>query len=67
MDRFAVLLEAYGNDVLDILSGPRTLRLPLARRLKLLLLHEAIDHSRGRLQLTERAQTGAMRVTHGNA
>lgn len=67
MDRWAVLLETFANDLLDILIGPRALRLPLARRLKLLLLHEATDPNRCRLHLVERAQMGVMPTVHCNA
>jgi hypothetical protein len=67
MDRWAVLLETFANDLLDILLGPRILRIPLARRLKLLLLHEAIDPNRCRLLLPERAQMGIMPTVHCNA
>jgi hypothetical protein len=60
LDRFAVLLEAFSQDILDVLIGPRAIRQPLARRLKWLLLHEAIDPNRWRMHLTERAQMGTL-------
>jgi putative transposase len=42
-DRWAVVFGSFAHDVLDVLFGPRGLRLLLARRLKRLLLHEAKD------------------------
>jgi IS4 transposase len=67
MDRFAILLETFSQDFLDILIGPRALRLPLARRLRLILLHEAIDPNKWRMHLTERAQMGTMIESRANA
>ncbi len=59
-DRFAVLLACFAHDVLDVLLGPRSLRAALARRLKRVLLHEAIDPNLSRLPLPERAQRGVL-------
>jgi hypothetical protein len=60
LDRWAVMLHSFAHDVLDVLFGPRRLRLPLARRLKRLLLHEAQDPNLWRLPLAERAQLGTL-------
>ncbi len=59
-DRWAVLVETYSHDFLDILIGPRAIRLLLARRLKRLLLHESVDPNRWRMHLIERAQMGTL-------
>ncbi len=59
-DRCAVLLSAFAFNVLDILFGPRSLRLLLARRLKRLLLHEAADPNLYRPTLPELAQLGLL-------
>lgn len=67
MDRWAVLLETFSQDILDIFVGPRTLRLPLARRLKWILSHEAIDPNKWRMHLTERAQIGTLVESRMNA
>jgi hypothetical protein len=59
-DRWAILIETFAHDFLDILVGPRKIRLPLARRLKRLLLHEAVDPNLWRMHLIERAQNGTL-------
>lgn len=59
-DRWAALVETFAHDILDILVGPREIRLALARRLKRLLLHEAVDPNRWRMHLVERAQCGTL-------
>jgi IS4 transposase len=59
-DRFAVLLESLSHDILDVLIGPRPIRERLAKRLKWLMLHEAVDPNRWRLHLTQRAQMGTL-------
>jgi IS4 transposase len=59
-DRFAVLLACFARDVLDVLLGPRALRAALARKLKRVLLHEAVDPNLSRLPLPERAQRGVL-------
>jgi hypothetical protein len=41
LDRWAAVFSSFAYDALDVLFGPRRLRLLLARRLKHLLLHEA--------------------------
>jgi IS4 transposase len=58
--RRAVVFSSFVYDVLDVLFGPRRLRLLLARRLEGLLLHEAQEPNRWRLPLTERAQLGIL-------
>jgi hypothetical protein len=60
LDRWAVVFGSFAHDVLDVLFGPRRLRLLLARRLKRLLLHEAKDPNLWRLPLTDRAQLGIL-------
>ena len=60
LDRWAVVLSSLAHDVLDVLFGPRDLRLLLARRLKRLLLHEAKDPNLWRLPLAKRAQLGSL-------
>ena len=52
------MLRSFAHDLLDVLFGPRRLRLPLARRLKRMLLHEARDPNLWRLPLADRAQLG---------
>jgi len=59
-DRWAALVETFAHDILDILVGPRAIQLVLARRLKWLLLHEAVDPNRWRMHLVERAQCGTL-------
>jgi hypothetical protein len=59
-DRWAALVETFAHDILDILVGPREIQLALARRLKRLLLHEAVDPNRWRMHLVERAQCGTL-------
>ena len=60
LDRWAALVETFAHDILDILVGPREIQLVLARRLKRLLLHEAVDPNRWRMHLVERAQCGTL-------
>lgn len=60
LDRWAALVETFAHDILDILVGPREIQLALARRLKQLLLHEAVDPNRWRMHLVERAQCGTL-------
>jgi len=54
------LFSSLAHDVLDVLFGPRDLRLLLARRLKRVLLHEAKDPNLWRLPLADRAQLGSL-------
>jgi putative transposase len=66
-DRWAALVETFAHDILDILVGPREIQLALARRLKRLLLHEAVDPNRWRMHLVERAQCGTLLERRGSA
>lgn len=59
-DRWAILVESYSRDILDILIGPPKVRLYLGRRLKSIFLHEAIDPNRWRIHLVERAENGVI-------
>jgi hypothetical protein len=64
-ERWAILVEAFSLDLLDIAVGPRDLRVPLARRLVPLLLHEAMDPNRWRMHLVDRAGKGTL-LEHRN-
>jgi hypothetical protein len=65
-DRWAILIETFAHDFLDILIGPRAIRLAIARRLKRVLLHEAVDPNIWRMHLIERSQKGTL-LEHRNA